>query len=337
MRLLNPRVWAIWVMAAALPALFSRNPLFLIAALLVVAVVRTQIGGGLPVGRFGLIAVVLATLWNAFTVHYGDTLVLRLPGTLPVIGGNITLEAMVFGMTNGLAVWLLFAAFTTFNSAVTPYQMLSLAPRALRHAGLVVSIALTFFPQALRTAREVREAQSVRGHRPRRLRDLPALFVPLLLNSLENAAQVAEAMEARGYGRTTGIRLRSSLGWIGLLMGALIQLYWRDSAAGWVVLALGVVWLFVAGRRNETVTRYRRERWSTTDTLTGLVLLASIGVMLIVAARDPAALTYYPYPRVTLPLLNVPILLSIVMLIVPVVNLPQFATVRGLGHQVDLQ
>ena len=318
---LNARVWAVWVLAAALPALLTRNPLYLIIAILAVAVVRSRIGdGGLPIGRFGMTALALATLWNALTVHYGETVVLSLPGTLPIVGGPITLEAMVFGMTSGLAVWLLFAAFATFNSAVTPYQVLSLAPRALRHAGLVVSIALTFFPRALRTAREVREAQAVRGYRPRHLRDLPAAFVPLLQNNLENAIQLAEAMEARGYGRTTQTRLRSGIGWIGLLIGALMQLYWRDAAAGWLVIAISAGWLIAAGRGGVAVTRYRREHWSAADTLVSLASIASSGAMLVLSANAPAALAYYPYPRLTPPPLDAATLLAIAALIAPAVG-----------------
>jgi energy-coupling factor transport system permease protein len=324
---LSARAWAAWVIAASLPAMLSRNPLYLIAALLAVAIVRAQLGDGdrnraLPIGRFGLTVIVLATLWNALTVHYGETVVVRLPAPLPIIGGSITLEAAIFGLTNGLAVWLLFAAFGTFNAAVTPYQILSLAPRALRHAGLIVSIALAFFPQALRTAHEVREAQAVRGHRPRHLRDLLATFVPLLLNSLENAAQIAEAMEARGYGHS-GSR-RSVIGWMGLMIGLLIQLYWRDSIAGWIVIAISLGWLAVSGRGGVQVTRYRRERWSAADTLVGLASIVPIGVMLAVGAKDPAALAYYPYPRLTLPPLDAPIVAAMLALVVPALRLPRW-------------
>jgi len=320
---MNARVWAIWVLNASLPALLSRNPLHLIVALLAVAVVRAQLGEGgrdrsLPIWRLGLTMIVVATMWNALTAHYGETILLTLPASLPLVGGRITLEAMIFGLINGLAVWLWFAVFSTFSAAVTPYQILSLAPRALRHAGLVVSIALTFLPLALRAARAVREAQAVRGYRPRRLRDLTATFVPLLLNSLESAAQIAEAMEARGYGRAAN--RGSGIGWMGLLIGGLVQLYWRESIVGWIVIALGVGWLIVSGRGAGQVTRYRRERWSAADTLVGLASIASIGVMLIAAANDPTALAYYPYPRVTLPPLNVPIVTALLALIAPAVR-----------------
>ncbi|HLF27276.1 MAG TPA: energy-coupling factor transporter transmembrane component T [Anaerolineae bacterium] len=324
---MNPRVWAVWVVAASLPALFTRNPLYLTVGLLAVLVVRSRLDEDsrsrvLPLGRLGLLITATATAWNALTVHYGETLLLTLPSALPLIGGPLTLEALIFGFTSGLAVWLLFAAFGTFSAAVTPYQVLSLAPRALRHAGLVVSLALMFFPHALRTAREVREAQAVRGHRTRRWRDLPALLAPLLLNSLEAAAQIAEAMEARGYGRATD--RRSGVGWLALLLGATLQLYWRESIAGWIAIALGVGWLIVSGREAGRVTRYRREYWSIADSLVGLALLVSIAFMLLISASHPTALAYYPYPRVMLPPLEPLILLALLISIAPGLKLKEY-------------
>lgn len=324
MTFLNARIWAMWTVAVSLPALFSRNPFYLMLALLAVAVIRSHIeednlSRTLPVWRLGMFMIVVAVLWNALTVHYGETLLLTLPAALPLIGGRVTLEAVVFGFTNGLAVWLFFAAFSTFSLAVTPYQMLSLAPRVLRHAGLVVSIALSFFPQALRSAREVREAQAVRGYRPRRLRDLSATIIPLLLNGLEDAAQLAEAMEARGYGRASA--QPSSVGWIALIVGSLIQLYWRDSIVGWIIIAFSMGWLIVSGRGGVRVTRYRRERWSAIDMLVGLAAVASMGLIAAVSLSDPSALAYYPYPHVALPPLNPLIFVALLALLAPVVSL----------------
>ncbi len=322
---MHARAWAVWVVAASLPAVLSRNPLYLSLALLAIAVVRSQLVDAdhhrsPPAWRLGLTMIVVATLWNALTAHYGETILLALPASLPLIGGRITFEAMLFGLVNGLAVWLFFAAFGTFSMAVTPYQILSLAPRLLRHAGLVVSIALTFFPHALRTAREVHEAQAVRGYRPRRPRDLPAIVVPLLLNSLENAAQIAEAMEARGYGRAS--HRRSGIGWMGLVAGSLIQLYWRESIAGWVVIALSLGWL-IAARRGGSVTRYRRERWSAPDVLVGLASIASMGVLAAVSTSDPSGLAYYPYPRVTLPPLDLAVVAALLLLVAPAIRWPK--------------
>ena len=320
------------MLAASAPALLSRNPLYLALALLAVAVVRAQLDDdnssrSLPVWRLGLTMIVIAMSWNALTAHYGETVLLALPSALPLVGGPITLEALVFGLTNGLAIWLFFAAFSTFSLAVSPYQILMLAPRALRHAGLVVSIALTFFPQALRAARDVREAQAVRGYRPRHLRNLSATIVPLLLNSLEDAAQLAEAMEARGYGRVSGRPTASGLGWIGLVAGSLVQMYWQDSLAGWVLVGLSIAWLIVTDRASQ-VTRYRREHWTSNDALAGLLSAASALLLGVIAITAPAALAYYPYPRLSLPPLDALIVLAVLALIAPALRLPRLGLLK---------
>jgi energy-coupling factor transport system permease protein len=323
-RTFNTRTWAVWVLAAALPALLTRHPFYLLIALLVVAVVQSRsahVNARLPVWRLGALLIFVATVWNALTAHFGETIVLYLPDALPLIGGRITLEAIVFGLCNGLAIWLLLAAFTTFNTQVTPYQVLSLAPRALRHAGLVVSIALTFFPQVLRTARQLNEAQAVRGYRVRRVRDLGALWVPLLLNALEDAAQLSEAMEARGYGRASDTRRRVGIAWAALLIGVLMQLYWRDASVGWIVIAISLVWLIVLGRNNVHPTRYRREGWSMADALVVAACIATFASFLLIATYDPSALAYTPYPRLTLPPLDVPVVIALLALLAPVFNL----------------
>lgn len=316
----NARAWALWTLAASLPALLTRNPVYLIVALLVVAVVHTQMDShhqSLPVWRLGLIVITVATLWNALTAHFGATIIFTLPKSLPLIGGIITLEAIIFGLANGLAIWLLFAAFATFSAIVTPYEILSLVPHTLRHAGLIVTIALTFFPQVLRTAQQLNEAQTIRGYRARHIRDLTAMFVPLLLNNLENATQLAAAMETRGYGRTTNRGQHAGIGWLGLLLGVLVQLYWRDAIVGWIVIASAVGWLLLSQRGAIQITRYRREHWSRVDSF---IALAS-GVMLLVVTSNPFALAYTPYPRLTLPPIDAPILLAILILLAPALTL----------------
>ena len=327
---MNTRVWALWVAAASSLALSSRNPLYLVVALLATGIVRSSLvenarERSLPAWRFGVVLIVMATAWNALTTHYGETVLFQLPEALPLIGGRVTLEAVVFGLSGGLAVWLLIAAFSTFSAAVTPYGILSLAPRALRHAGLIVSIALTFLPQALRTAGDVREAQAVRGYRPRRIRDLTATVVPLLLNSLENAMRLAEAMEARGYGRASAAQ--SGVAWLCLLAGALVQLYWRESILGGCAMVLGAGWLFASARRTEPITRYRRERWTARDVFVALESSACFIAIGIVATYDPSALSYYPYPRVTAPPANPEIVVALLALAAPAMRLPRLRQV----------
>ena len=203
--MLNARAWLMWIAASLTVAMLATNPLYLVIVLLCAALVRAGFGTGdspLPVWRFGLTVVAFSTFYNALLTHFGSTVLVTLPRALPLVGGPVTLEAAAFGASRGLALWTLFAVSTLLNDVISPYELVRLTPRFLRQAGLVVSIMLAFVPQTVRSFHQVREAQAIRGHRLRGVRDLTALLVPLMTDSLEKAVQLAEAMEARGYGKT---------------------------------------------------------------------------------------------------------------------------------------
>ncbi len=202
----HPVVWLLWLLAAALPALTTRNPLYLVIVLLAAALVYQAVAARSPFGRdWRLVLRFALTLWaftlafDVLTWHYGATPLLTLPDNWPVVGGPITLEALAFGLTSGLALATLLLVFAAFNAAVDHYQLLRLLPPFIYQAGLVTSIALTFVPQTVASLRDIREAQMLRGHRFRGLRDLVPLLLPLLTTGLERAIQLAESMEARAF------------------------------------------------------------------------------------------------------------------------------------------
>ncbi|MGC8874720.1 MAG: energy-coupling factor transporter transmembrane component T [Chloroflexia bacterium] len=316
----NVFAWTVWLVAAALPALTTRNPGYLILLLLVVAVVY----GGLPAPgpqeagriaflRFGCLLWIFTVPLNALTAHYGHTVLFLLPRSLPVVGGPVTLEAVVYGFLSGLGLLAVVWVFATYNRAVDPYRLLRALPPVFFQTGVMLSIALTFVPQAAAALREIREAQRIRGHRWRGLRDLVPLLLPLLTTGLERAAQMAESMEARGFGAAP---LRSPRAWRwaqALLLPSLLLLLsgllWRGfgGAQGpWasVLLALGagglLLSLFLRARAVGS-TRYRRQHWSLADTWVAMgSALFALGY-LVVRFRWPEALSFSPYPQLAWP------------------------------------
>lgn len=330
----NTRAWLVWMMAALAVAMLVTDPPYLIIILLCAALVRASHGAGntpLPAWRFGLIVVAFSMLYNSLLAHLGDTVLLTLPRALPLVGGPVTLEAAAFGVARGLALWALFAVSSVLNDVLSPYELARLAPRFLRQAGLVVSIMLAFVPQTVRSFRQVREAQAIRGHQLRGVRDLAALLVPLLTDSLEKAVQLAEAMEARGYGKsqtsnfgTARAYAKSQMlmagGLCGVLIGWLIEAYWRNGA-GWALIGASAVALALGVRTASSeapqTTRYRRLAWSARDTL--LVVFSAVPFVTVVAVAllDPQRLAFYPYPRVTLPQFDARLGLSLALLSAP--------------------
>jgi energy-coupling factor transport system permease protein len=252
--------------------------------------------------------------FNALSAHAGDHVIVRLPRAWPLIGGDITWEAVLWGASTALGLLCLIVAFAVLNLQVDQAQILRLTPSFVYEAGLVVSIALAFVPQMMTSAREIREAQLIRGHRIRRARDMLPLIVALLTNGLERSLQVAESMESRGYGRIrplpaardTLLKSLTLLSMAGVLGSGFVLTYlgrgWLGYAgmAASAILLGGVFW--AQGRRVQR-TRYRRERWTWRD---GAAIGASLVLLIaLIAVRlvDADALQYYPYTALLPPFL----------------------------------
>jgi energy-coupling factor transport system permease protein len=204
----DARAWLAWAVAGGVLASTTRNPITLAMLLLVVAVVGARLAPPSAIagswrlgGRVLIWLAATSVLFNVLLVRAGDVPLVSLPPDWP-LGGTITLNALVHGLLTALSLLALLAVWAAFNTVVSQGELLRLIPRPLYLAGLIGSIALTFLPGLTRAAREIGEAQAVRGHRTRGVRDLPPLMVPLLNLGLERGLSLAEAMEARGFGAT---------------------------------------------------------------------------------------------------------------------------------------
>ena len=138
-----------------------------------------------------------------------------------MIGGPITLEALLYGLTGGLALVTLLLIFAVFNVAVDQARLLRMTPGFIYGAGIVAGIAVAFVPQMVASWQAIREAQQVRGHKVRGIRDVLPLVMPLLVTALERAMQLAESMEARGFGGqvVTATARQRTLNQLALLFG----------------------------------------------------------------------------------------------------------------------
>jgi energy-coupling factor transport system permease protein len=344
--------WISWVIGALVILSTTRNPLYLALTLVCITAVAIKLGseswaGRAPVSplRFGMVVITLSTLFNALTVHIGRTVLFRLPAWLPLLGGPITLEAMVYGFLNGVALTGIFAAFTVLNQALPVRSLVRLIPRAFHQVAVVISIAVTYLPTTLRQFRQIREAQAIRGHRTRGLRDWIPLFVPLLIGGLERALQLAEAMIARGFassgerGHDTLTRLVIAQGLLVLLIGWLLRLVWNQRILGLALMLAGFALvlsaLWVIGRR-VPYTDYRPEPWTVRDW--AVVLGAAVAVapfLLPLPGLGRETVFFYPYPALTLPGFAPIIGLAILGLVVPALLGRKLSLVSDHGRKLE--
>src|SRR5260370_8317391 len=83
-------------------------------------------------------------------------------------------------------------------------------PAALSRSGAAIAASLHLMPSVSGSFGQVSEAQRLRGWRPRGPRSWAEVVVPVVLTSVEGSIQLAESMEARGFGSGPRTALKSS-------------------------------------------------------------------------------------------------------------------------------
>lgn len=359
--------WSLWLAAAILAALGTRNPFYLALTIAVALMVNRSLTSGditnqksetgspnqqtdkrLPTtdnrntqdaGRSTQLSglwrvIVLVTfavaIFKGLSYHIGETVLFALPDWLPVIGGPITLEGMVSAALDAVSLMAVLAVFAAFSAGADYYALLRSIPSAMHGAGLVTSIAITFVPQTIQRWGEIREAQSLRGHRVRRISDLVPLIIPLLAGGMERSVNLAEAMESRGFSRSTArtralppIVVQLGLaGGLGLtLVGGTMFAFAPDiPLLGWLLIGLGLalvtftIWGMSRGIRR---TRYRRRVWHAHDTPLAIVSAGILAILLTFKFVAPNLLAYTPFLRISVPSFDPLIAVTIATLIAP--------------------
>ncbi|HSB66395.1 MAG TPA: CbiQ family ECF transporter T component [Anaerolineales bacterium] len=331
----QPWAWVSWLAAILVILSMTRNPLYLaliLICILFVGISLRQSGaespGSFAPWKLAVWIILLATLFNTLTSHYGATVLFTIPGKLPLISGAVTLEAVVYGAINGLVLTGMLASFSVLNLALPMRDLISLIPRAFFPVAVVTSIAVTYLPTTLRQFRQIREAQAVRGHQMKGIRDWLPLLMPLLVGGLEHAMQLAEAMTARGFATTRPLvgrqlqvpRLTMFMGIIILVSGWIAQLSGVGVAGLILMLAgagliMGSLWYI---GRQATRTTYHRRPWSWKDWLTlGVVVMVVSFFFLPFTKVSTQTLFYEPYPALRLPPFSPFVGLAILGLVLP--------------------
>jgi energy-coupling factor transport system permease protein len=200
---MNARAVAAWSATCIFIVLSTTNPAYK-AGVLVAALAALATGVGLSRTRGVLVGVGLiaafAILLNFASAHLGTTVLFALPDQIPALGGPYTLEALVFGATGGLTIGSAILAAAPFSLLLASHEVMDALPAALSRTGAALAASLNLVPAVAASFVQVTEAQRLRGWRPRGPRSWSEIVIPVVLTSVEGSIQLAESMEARGFG-----------------------------------------------------------------------------------------------------------------------------------------
>jgi energy-coupling factor transport system permease protein len=231
----RPAAAAALLAALAAAALLAHRTVSVaaIAALLLIVCLRAPAGRRrlYLVGAIGSgVAVVLVT---PFVETIGSHPLWTGP-TVPVLGQlDVTSEELRNGLFQGLRLTAVALAFSAY-ALLLDHDRLVQSARVARRSVLAVALATRLVPTLERDAAGLVEALRGRGVEVVGVRGRARLLSPLLAGSLERALNLAEAMEARGYGRPGATRAPLP-GWTGRDRVALV--------AAAVLIAIGALWL----------------------------------------------------------------------------------------------
>ncbi|HEX5592165.1 MAG TPA: energy-coupling factor transporter transmembrane component T [Solirubrobacterales bacterium] len=187
--------------AIAVVAFLYLNPLILLAALAAASLAGVLAGAPLAVRaalKMGLSLALLIALVNALVTTRGETVVARL-GHWPLLGRvDVTLEAIVAGVSYGLIAAATIVAFAVYSACVDPDRVLRALRPIARRSALTASLVSRLVPVAAADAARLRDAATLRGPGAAPVGKAP-LARRLLAGSLDRAVDVAATLELRGY------------------------------------------------------------------------------------------------------------------------------------------
>ena len=231
---MRPAPAAALLFGLAAAALLARHTVSVavLAAVLLVVCLRAPVSRRWPY--------LIGAVGSAVALFVLTPFVERLPGTvfwsgptIPVVGTldvtSTELSGALFNACRLAAVSLAFSAYALWLDHDRLVQAAGFARRSV----LAVALATRLMPALERDAAGLVEALRGRGVEPEGLRGRARLVSPLLAGSLERSLNLAEAMEARGFGLPGATRLpqpewgvREPLALAGAVLAVLVGALW---------------------------------------------------------------------------------------------------------------
>jgi energy-coupling factor transport system permease protein len=196
-------VGAAWTLALTAAALLLYQPLVLLALLVAIVGAAAAAGVGHELRRALRTATIVAVpivLVNVLASRQGLTVFARLGDLGPFGQGDLTVEAVVYGVVIALKVTIVILIATLASLAVEPDALLRILRRLSFRSALTGSLAVRMIPLLAADSARLAEAQRTRPHGGLEgVRGRVALLGAILGGSLDRAMDVAATLEVRGF------------------------------------------------------------------------------------------------------------------------------------------
>jgi len=310
--------WLLWVLTTMVLVLSTRNPAYILIALSSLFFLGSQVsrekGRGSWVKnnlRFLVTMTALSIVINLLFAHSGRTILFIIPEEWLLIGGNITLESLIYGMINGFVIGAIYLIFNVLNMVLTVKQITRLIPITFRPISIMATISLTFFPSIQQSIQDIREAQMLRGNRMEKLADWAPIVIPLIVSRLEKSIQLSESLTSRGFyirsskSKTNFTLIALLIGTLSIFSGWILQLFSYPQMTSLILYSLGAITIIViigVTSKQINITHYHKEVWRLSDFVYIAIILIFLLIYIWISNKDIlSSVTYSPYPVITFP------------------------------------
>jgi energy-coupling factor transport system permease protein len=309
-------VAATWTLALIAAVLVLFHPLVLLALTLAVlgAGTAARLGHRLrgTLRTAAIMAVPIVAI-NVLVSREGLTVFARLGDLGPFGQGDLTVEAVVYGMVVALKVMLLMLITTLASLAVDPDELLRAVRRLSYRSALTASLSTRMIPLLAADSERMAEAQHTRpGGARTGARGRVALFGAVVGGSLDRAMDVAATLELRGFAAARGPSRRSLTSRLPGLPGPA-----RRATVGFANGA--------TARSTSSRVSHPRRPWSRHDIAFACSAVAIL--TLAVLGRFTEAASFQAYPLIRMPVSSATLVLCAAL--IAAILLP-FADRRGI-------
>lgn len=186
------------------------NPIYLfimLISLLILAYLDGSLKDLFSYGKIILPFTLLIVILNPIMVHNGDTVIYEGHINYPVLGPmRITLEAVIYGIFNGIRVMCVTLTFGLGNLIIHPDRAFGFFSKFLKKSSLLMSMTIRLFPTMMKSYENIVNVEKLRGNKmlhkdmKKTIKCSGNIVNILFLSSLEDSADMAESMYSRGYG-----------------------------------------------------------------------------------------------------------------------------------------